>query len=165
MIGRKTNGGLVMMSSPEMPPPLLGRTPDAGGLLEGEAEGEGDSNGVGVAGSGVGVACRVKVAHGLGCTLAQSLCTPGLSSARGFKTLVNAPLSSVTRVAAMCVVTSQYRLRLSFLRKLWPVTVMLMVITPPVGCSPIEASLGRGAYTTAAGPVADLELVALTLNV
>ena len=71
MIGRKTNGGLVMMSSPEMPPPPLGRTPDAGGLAEGE--GEGDSAGLGEAGVGFGVAWRVKLAHGLGCTLAQSL--------------------------------------------------------------------------------------------
>jgi len=68
-----------------------------------------------------------------------------LSSARGFKTLENAPLSSVTRVAAGWVVRSQYSVRLSFLRKLEPVTVMLMVITPAVGCSPIEASVGRGA--------------------
>ena len=69
MIGRKTKGGLVMMSSPEMPPPPLRRTPDAGGL----PDGEGDSTGVGEAGVGLGVACRVKLAHGLGCTLAQSL--------------------------------------------------------------------------------------------
>jgi hypothetical protein len=55
MIGRKTNGGLVMMSSPEMPPPPLGRTPDAG-LPEGEDDGDGDSAGVGEAGVGLGVA-------------------------------------------------------------------------------------------------------------
>jgi hypothetical protein len=72
MIGRKTKGGLVMMSRPEIPPPPV-RAPDACGLPVGDGEGEGDSTGVGEAGVGLGVAWRVKLAHGLGCTLAQSL--------------------------------------------------------------------------------------------
>ena len=52
MIGRKTKGGLVMMSSPLRPPPPVWpvRGPDACGL----PAGEGDSSGDGVT-SAVGV--------------------------------------------------------------------------------------------------------------
>ena len=106
MIGRKTNGGLVMMSSPLMPPPP-GRTPDAGVSV---AVGVGDdvSSGDGVTpGVGGGGPCNVNVAHGLGCTLTHSLCTPGLSKGRGLSTLVNAPEASLTTVAAMWEVRSQ----------------------------------------------------------
>jgi hypothetical protein len=105
MIGRKTNGGLVMMSSPLMPPPP-GRTPDACGVSAGEgvgvSPGEGESFGVGVGGP-----WRVKFAHGFGWTLAHSLWTFGLSPLNGLITLVNAPVSSLTTDAAMWVEVSQ----------------------------------------------------------
>ena len=45
MIGRKTNGGLVMMSSPLIPPPAAGLTPEACGA---EGDGDGDSSGDGI---------------------------------------------------------------------------------------------------------------------
>ena len=65
MIGRKTKGGLVMMSNPLMPPlpPGLVRGPDACGLSIGE--GVGDACGE-VDGSGVGATCKVNLAHGFG---------------------------------------------------------------------------------------------------
>ena len=53
---------------------------------------------------------------------------------------------------------------LSFLRKLSPVTVRVVLRTPAVGDNPMLAPLGSGAYTTAAGPVVGLVLVALTVN-
>ena len=77
---------------------------------------------------------------------------------------MKAPFSSVTRVTTGWVASSQYRVRFSFFRKNWPVTVMLVVSPPAVGCRPIVAPLGRGAYTIAAFPVAPLVLVALTVN-
>jgi hypothetical protein len=73
MIGRNTNGGLVMKTRPLTPPPL-GRTPDACGLSVGEDDGDEVSVGVGEScGVGVGAPWRLKLAHGLGWTLAQSL--------------------------------------------------------------------------------------------
>lgn len=144
MMGRKTNGGLVMMSSPLMPPPA-GRTPDTGEVSVGEDDGEvsvGEAGGVGV---GVGAPRRVKLAHGLGWTLAQSLWTAGLSPANGVTTLVKAPLSSVITAAMPWADVSQYSVRLSFLRKFWPVAVMLVVGPPALGSNPMVAALGRGA--------------------
>jgi hypothetical protein len=54
---------------------------------------------------------------------------------------------------------------LSFFRKSWPVTVMTVLDVPAVGCKPMVAPTGRGAYTTAAFPVAPLVLVAVTVKV
>ena len=73
MIGRKTKGGLVMMSNPLRPPPV--RAADACGVAAGEGDAEGcNGDGEGAAdGVGVGGGRRVKLAHGLGGTLAQSL--------------------------------------------------------------------------------------------
>jgi hypothetical protein len=53
----------------------------------------------------------------------------------------------------------------SFFRNSSPVTVMLAAGPPAVGCNPIVAPVGSGAYTVAAGPVRGLVLVAVTLNV
>jgi hypothetical protein len=103
-MGRKTKGGRVMMSSPLMPPPA-GRAPEACGVAEvgvGVSAGEGVTPGV-----GVGVARNVKVACGLGWTLAYSVWTFGLSPANGLTTFVKLPLSSVTTEAATWVGTSQ----------------------------------------------------------
>jgi hypothetical protein len=107
MIGRNTKGGLVRMSSPLMPPPPPPvRGPEACWVSLGE--GEGDSEGEGpVVGVGVGVTWRVKVACGLGWTLVQSVCLPGLAPANSFTTFVKAPLSSVTRVPAGWLGVSQ----------------------------------------------------------
>ena len=107
MIGRNTKGGLVRMSSPLIPPPPLGRTPEACGL---EGDGDGDSSGDGEpegVGEGDGGAWRAKVAHGLGWTLAHSLCAFGLSPLNGLTTLVNDPFSSETTEPAIWVETSQ----------------------------------------------------------
>jgi hypothetical protein len=52
MIGKKTNGGFVMMSSPLIPPPVRG--PDACGVSTGVGTGVGVSVGPGVT-PGVGV--------------------------------------------------------------------------------------------------------------
>jgi hypothetical protein len=151
-----------MMSRPLIPPP--GRAPDAWGVSAGEgvdvSTGEGGTWGVGEGGP-----CSVKLAHGLGGTLAHSLWTLGLSPANGLIALVNAPLPSVTTDVATWLEVSQKRVMLSFLRKSWPVTVMGVLAPPAVGDSPIVAPLGSGAYMVAAAPVVGLELVALTENV
>ncbi len=78
---------------------------------------------------------------------------------------MKAPLASVTTVAAIWVVRSQYSVMLSFLRKLSPVTVRMVLSPPAVGDNPMVAPIGSGAYTTAAAPVVGLVLVALTANV
>jgi hypothetical protein len=66
MIGRKTKGGRVMMSSPLRPAPP-DRTPEACGVSVAAGVGVDVSAGEGVTpGVGVGGAWRVKVAHGCG---------------------------------------------------------------------------------------------------
>jgi hypothetical protein len=72
MIGRKTKGGLVMMSMPLMFATGTGLGLDEGlGLSDGDGEGDGESDGVGdSAGVGEGWPWRVKSACGLGWTLA-----------------------------------------------------------------------------------------------
>jgi hypothetical protein len=108
MIGRKTKGGRVMMSSPLRPPPFPPpvRGPDACGLSTGE--GVGDSPGDGVPATvGVGGGRSVKLAQGLGWTLAHSLWTFGLSPAKGLTVLTKEPLASVTTDAATWLEASQ----------------------------------------------------------
>jgi hypothetical protein len=92
MIGRKTSGGLEMTSRP-----LIAATGVALGLSDGDDEGEAvaDGDGDGDAdGEGEVEADSVKVAHGPGGTLAQSLCWPGGSPANGFTCVVKLPLES-----------------------------------------------------------------------
>jgi hypothetical protein len=102
MIGRKTNGGLVITSSPLLPPPFtVSATGDALGLGLGEAEGVGMAEGDGGAGGvGVGDPCNVKFAHGPGGAVAQMRCTPGLSPGNGVTTCLNSPLASVVTLVA-----------------------------------------------------------------
>ena len=54
---------------------------------------------------------------------------------------------------------------LSFFRKNWPDAVIELSAPPAVGCNPMVAPVGSGAYTVAAGPVTLRELVAVTLKV
>src|ERR1700674_1776041 len=79
--GRNTNGGLEMTSKPFSVAAtgvgLMDGVVVASGVGEGDALGLGDGNGEVVAAS------RVKLAHGFGATLAQSLWTPGVSPAKG----------------------------------------------------------------------------------
>jgi hypothetical protein len=104
--GRNTNGGRVMTLSQPTSPPV--RAPDAWEVSDGEGSGVGDSEGEGEAdGMGEGGAWRLKLAHGFGGTLAQSLCAPGLLPAKGFTTWVNAPFPSVTTEAATWPGSSQ----------------------------------------------------------
>ena len=64
------------------------------GVSSGETEGKGDSEGV-VDDVGVGVGdSRLKNAHGLGRTLAHSLCWPGASPANGLTRVLKLPLAS-----------------------------------------------------------------------
>jgi hypothetical protein len=107
MIGRKTKGGLVMMSRPLMPPPP-GRAPDAWEFPAAEGVGDDVSTGEGeVDAVGVGAGWRAKLAQGFGWTLAHSLCAAGLSLANGLTAFVKEPLSSVTTVVATWLETSQ----------------------------------------------------------
>jgi hypothetical protein len=95
-IGRNTNGGLEMMSKP------LSVAPTGVGLgvvvavAPGEGDGEGDSVGEGEGEGDVAGASIVKFAHGFGCTLAQSLCTPDASPENGFTCVTKFPLPSAT---------------------------------------------------------------------
>lgn len=97
MIGRKTNGGLVMTSSPLRPPLIVSATGDALGLGLGDADADGvgtaDGDG-GAGGVGVGDPCSVKVAHGRGGTLAHKRCTPGLSPGNGTTGIAKLPPES-----------------------------------------------------------------------
>jgi hypothetical protein len=94
MIGRITKGGLVIRSKPLS----LGATGvglgESVGLAVGEGEvsgdGDGESVGVGLAAA----ACNVKVAQGLGGTLAHSLWTPGGSPGYALTLVVKFPFGS-----------------------------------------------------------------------
>jgi hypothetical protein len=96
MIGRNTRGGLVMTLNP-----LMAATGDALGVglglslgdAEGDSVGDGDSDGD-ADGEGEGDPDSEKVAHGLGATLAQSLCWPGVSPANGLTCVVKFPPES-----------------------------------------------------------------------
>src|SRR5713101_1092700 len=87
MIGRKTSGGFVITSSPLGPPLTVNVSGEALGLglplgdADAVGEGEGDA---GPGGVGVGGPCRVKLAHGYGCTLTHRRCRPGVSPGKGF---------------------------------------------------------------------------------
>ena len=108
MIGRKTRGGLVITSSalwPEFVVTTSGKVLGlADGLADGEAAGDGDAGEEGV---GVGGPCSVKLAHGLGGTLAHSLCRPGLSPGNGLTVVVKLPLPSALTLVATWLGVSQ----------------------------------------------------------
>ena len=75
MIGRKTSGGLVMTSRPLMAATGVGLGDGLGlslGVAEGDSVGDADAEAE-ADGDGDDVPCSVKLAHGLGATLAQSL--------------------------------------------------------------------------------------------
>jgi hypothetical protein len=151
MIGRKTNGGLVMMSMPLMFATGTGLGLDEGlGLSDGDGDddGDGESEGVGdSAGVGDGGPWRVKSACGLGGTLAYRWCSPGASPGNGLTTTVKAPLLLATVDPATRLGSSQYRVMLSLGRKSWPVTVIPMLGPPAAGSSPIVANTGVGVGT------------------
>jgi len=102
IIGRKTNGGFVITSSPLRSPPFtVSATGDALGLGLGDADGVDTGDGEGTAGGvGVGGPCNVKLAHGPGCTVAHRRWTPGPSPGNGDTTLVKLPLESVVTLVA-----------------------------------------------------------------
>ena len=108
MIGKKTNGGLVITSSPLRPEFVVSMTGDALGVGDGDSDGVGEGDGEGEeAGVGVGGPCRVKLAHGFGGTLAHRWCTPGVSPGKGVTALVKLPLPSLVTLAATCESVSQ----------------------------------------------------------
>lgn len=94
MIGRITNGGLVMRSNVLSLAATGVGLGESVGLAVGEGEvsgdGEGESVGLGLAAA----ACSVKLAHGLGGTLAHSLWTPGGSPGYVLTLVVKFPLAS-----------------------------------------------------------------------
>jgi hypothetical protein len=107
MIGRKTNGGRVMTSNPPRPEFDVSTSGEGLGDGVGDACAEGDAAGEGEAGGvGVGGPWRVKFAHGLGWTLAQSLWVPGRSPGKAVTDLVNPPdESAVTEPATRSAVS------------------------------------------------------------
>ena len=91
----------MITSSPLRPEGTASATGDALALALGDADGVGPAEGEGDAGGvGVGGPCKVKVAHGLGGTLAHRRCWPGLSPGNGVTTFVKPPLESVVTLAA-----------------------------------------------------------------
>ena len=105
-IGRKTKGGLEITSKPLSDAPTgvgLGSVVTTGSA-EGEAEGDSDGLGLGV---GDGVALTEKLAHGFGCTLAHSLCTPGPSPGKGLTRVLKLPLPSAWAKPATWLEVSQ----------------------------------------------------------
>ena len=90
MIGRKTNGGLRMRSSPlrlEGGGAAVAATIGVGdGVGSGDGVGEGDGVGVGT--------CSVKLAQGDGGALAHSRCRPGGSAGKGLTFHVKFPFAS-----------------------------------------------------------------------
>ena len=109
MIGRKTNGGFVITSSPLRPPPFtVSATGEALGVGLGEGEGLATAEGDGTAGGvGVGGPCKLKPAHGPGATLAHRRCTPGPSPGKGVTTLVKPPPESAWTSATTLDAESQ----------------------------------------------------------
>jgi hypothetical protein len=109
MIGRKTKGGRVMTSSPPRPEFDVSTSGEGLGDGVGDACAEGDAAGEGegeAGGVGVGGPCRVKVAQGLGWTLAQILWVPGRSPGKAVTDLVNPPEeSAVTEPATRSAVS------------------------------------------------------------
>src|SRR5260370_10103706 len=105
-IGRKTKGGFEMTSKPFSVAPAPGEvvvtddaiTVDVG---EGDSVGEGDGEGVGAG------PLSEKLAHGLGCTLAHSLCTPGASPENGLPRVLKLPLPSARAEPATLFCVSQ----------------------------------------------------------
>ncbi|TMF35001.1 MAG: hypothetical protein E6I27_16805 [Chloroflexi bacterium] len=102
-IGRNTNGGLEMTSKPLSEVEIRAGVATKAGVSSGEADGDGDSDGVGEGEGDALAAWRVKFAHGLGCTLAQSLCTPGGSPAKGLTRVLKLPLLSAVAEPATLV--------------------------------------------------------------
>ena len=92
MIGRMTNGGLSMTSSPLNLESIRAGVAAPIGVLEGDGSGEGEPSGDGVAIA----ACRVKFAQGFGATLAHSLWRPGGSPGKGLTFHVKLPLASAS---------------------------------------------------------------------
>ena len=104
MIGRNTNGGFVMRSKP------LSVAATGVGLASGLglSVGDGEGSGEGEAGVGeVAAACSVKLAHGLGCTLAHRRWTPGASVAKGLTLVVKFPFASAFDAPAILFGWSQ----------------------------------------------------------
>src|SRR5258708_33669497 len=69
------------------------RIGEAVAVAEGGGSGDGEGDGEGV-GEGVAVASRLKLAHLGGCTLTQSLWTPGASPSNGLTRVVKLPFAS-----------------------------------------------------------------------
>jgi hypothetical protein len=92
MIGRITKGGLVKTSKPLMVAATGVGLASGLGLSVGDGEDDGDGDGSGV--GDAAVACSVKLAQGLGGTVAQSLWMPGASVAKGLTLVVKFPFAS-----------------------------------------------------------------------
>ncbi len=94
MIGRITNGGLVMRSKVlSLAAPGVGLG-ESVGLAVGDGEVSGDADGDTVGVGLAAAACRVKLAQGLGGTLAHRRCTPGGSPGYGLTLVVKFPFAS-----------------------------------------------------------------------
>src|SRR5579872_6965417 len=97
-IGRNTNGGREITSKPLSVVVIGVGLADGLALATGEDDGVGESEGVGDGdGEGEAGGSSVKSAHGLGATLAHSLCSPGWSPVNGLMWgALKLPLASAT---------------------------------------------------------------------
>src|ERR1700687_4458661 len=90
MIGRSTNGGLRMTSSPLSLGSTRAGVGATTGVGEGDVSGEGEASGEGLTAAGF----SAKLAQGFGATLAHSLWTPVGSPGKGWTFVVKLPLAS-----------------------------------------------------------------------
>src|SRR5437870_1727736 len=104
-MGRKTKGGLVMTLNPLR----VAATGEAVGVTSvvGTPLGEGDSLGVGEGDGEVWGPASANVAQGFGGTLAQSLCGPGASPAKGLTRVLKLPPPSALAEPATLFAWSQ----------------------------------------------------------
>jgi hypothetical protein len=100
-----TNGGFVKTSKPLMVAATGVGLVSGLALSVGDADGDGEGDGEGV--GEVAAASSVKLAHGLGSTLAQRRCTPGASVAKGFTLVVKFPFASAFDAPAILFGWSQ----------------------------------------------------------
>ena len=149
MIGKITNGGLVMTSRPL----IAAGDGVAASVGRGLGEGEGGSVGDGDAtGDGEAVASRVKSAQGVGGTLAQSLWSPRGSPGNGLTCVAKLPLeSAIADPATLLLGGSQLRLMGSLGRNPEPETVMTVFASPAVTSRLRKALTGVGVGLAAAG--------------
>src|SRR6266851_4469365 len=121
--------------------------PGASGGSDGHADASGSvvgSKGAGGGGVGLGGPCRVKLAHGYGCTLTHRRCRPGVSPGKGFMVWVKLPPTSVVALPATWLGSSQKSVMGSYARNPEPLTVIVVLGPPAAKSRTMLAPMGIG---------------------